>query len=170
MRKTRPIFVCAPHETLGRGNREHFFHFFLGYLVPSLVQVIQAKKALQQTSCSVVFQSCGPVMDQVTLEAAAACGLRADIALDLPGLEIKSDQAFIAERLDLMLIRPFVYRGKAPPFIQRRWQQYEASTGYMVGADEEAYRSALGQKLRQIRSVILSALGGSEMASERKAV
>src|SRR5689334_5172466 len=49
----------------GRGTREHFFHFMLGYLLPAAHAILERRRGRED---EFVFVSCGPTMDAKTAE------------------------------------------------------------------------------------------------------
>ncbi|AKI03378.1 Protein of unknown function (DUF563) (plasmid) [Hoeflea sp. IMCC20628] len=50
------------------GSKEHFFHYFWGYVLPGMSLAIKAKKKDEDAAFSFVLEDCGPVMNVVSRE------------------------------------------------------------------------------------------------------
>src|SRR5690242_1545066 len=55
------------------GVREHFFHFLLGYLLPAVHVILDDRSSRED---EFIFVSCGPMMDEKTVEMARLLGIR----------------------------------------------------------------------------------------------
>jgi hypothetical protein len=81
------------------GSKEHFFHFVWGYLLPATREMLRINEETGRSN-SFVMESCGPLMDELTIETAYKLGL--DIyCRELSDTEIKD--GLLVERWDRVL-------------------------------------------------------------------
>ncbi len=124
----------------GPGSRQHYFHFLLGYLLPSLDCRLR-DPAVEQT----VFVSCGPVMDCRTREAARLL-----------------NQSFIIAQVDLI---PDAWSATTREVLAPRWDRWLMS-GLNPGAIQHLPRNDTAvQAIRHLRQQFLSAAAATAAVS-----
>lgn len=61
------LLYDASHEH-NAGSKEHFFHFFWGYLLPAMREILRINEETDSDN-TFILESCGPVMDPIMAEA-----------------------------------------------------------------------------------------------------
>lgn len=87
------------NETWGAfGSKEHFFHFFWGYLLPTISSLIQQEE--KNTKISRIFcEDCGPNMNKVTLDMLDLLGYCAEIKNNPEPV----DEIILVDRWDMLI-------------------------------------------------------------------
>ena len=80
----RRKYFLAFDARRGRGQREHFFHFMWGYLLPAAHEILDVQSYPLSYPCrnEFIFSSSGPVMDTKTAEMARLLGVEYSIVQD----------------------------------------------------------------------------------------
>jgi len=87
------------------GSKEHFFHFFWGYLLPS-INLIHSNKA-KHSNVIYYFETCGPLMDNVVKEVIDLLSINAFI-FNKKTSELIYDDMIIIPRWDIHLLSDYV--------------------------------------------------------------
>ena len=136
----RRKYFLAFDARRGTGQREHFFHFMWGYLLPAAHEILYVQSSPLSHPCrnEFVFISSGPVMDTKTAEMARLLGVEYSIVQDErearePGttiIVVRRWDSFLCDyatysRLHLAaatrrLLRQAVTLGSIPPIL---WSQ-----------------------------------------------
>jgi hypothetical protein len=93
-----PLVYNYSHEP-DSGSKEHFFHFFWGYLLPATREILRINEETGRNN-AFVMESCGPLMDPLIAETASK------LQLDIRCREMTSAEmrdGVLVERWDRML-------------------------------------------------------------------
>lgn len=103
MRRIRLMFH---HTGKGRnGTKEHFWHFMLGYLLPSVHHVLHHYDGDATSQWQLVFDHCGPVMNPLTEEIANLFSWNYAIAIEHNTEAENWDEVVLIPRWDHLLRR-----------------------------------------------------------------
>ena len=140
-------------ERIRAGSNEHFHHFLLGYLLPSILEI----EALRPSDDDLFyFNSCGPVMDVVLAEVCDALNLRYEILhkdmQDMAEHHIR----IIPQRWDSALLNPHLKKAATPRFekLRNKVMEYPDLVRFRLSDDlEPKLRHLLGKSKQVLTKV-----------------
>ncbi|MCI4648288.1 glycosyltransferase family 61 protein [Phaeodactylibacter sp.] len=88
------------------GSKEHYWHFMLGYLLPSLNHILKVTKSRPEYSSRFVFEDCGPVMNDLIEEIADLFSIQYRIENNRA---TNAEDVIIVPRWDILLRRSFFF-------------------------------------------------------------
>jgi|AntRauTorckE5430_2_1112549.scaffolds.fasta_scaffold11744_1 hypothetical protein len=88
------------------GSKEHYWHFMLGYLLPSLHHILKVSDSGSAYSPKFVFEDCGPVMNHLIKEIAVLFSIQ--YRIEKPGAP-HSENVIVVPRWDILLRRSFFF-------------------------------------------------------------
>ncbi|NES01634.1 MAG: glycosyltransferase family 61 protein [Okeania sp. SIO2F4] len=150
----KPQKVYKMVHTLGKtyGPKERFYHFFYGYLLPSIDQM--TKIATEEPSCHFLMESCGPLMDEKAREIIPLSNLSWEIIEDQQSFQLNSATVVEVKRWDVLLREMQFFQGYGF-FLGILKKINLATKSFFVDSDEHRYKERY-QLLRQKKSLLRS--------------
>ena len=141
-------------HTLGEtyGPKERFYHFFFGYLLPSIDEM--SKIAREETSCHFLMETCGPLMDQKAREIMSLSNLSWEIIEDQKSFQLSSGTVIEVKRWDVLFREMQFFQGY--DFFLRIFKKINlAIKSFFVSSIKHRYKERY-QLLRQKESLLRS--------------
>lgn len=102
----KEIKLSYLHKGNHGGSKEHYWHFMLGYLLPSLHHIIKVSESSPASSLTFVFEDCGPVMNGLIEEMADLFSIQYRIEKNQ---STNATNVITVPRWDILLRRSFFF-------------------------------------------------------------